>query len=211
TLDVRICAIAFHPDGQSLVAGGRLTGAVWDLRSRSERFRIHAPEGGFWDVAYSPDGQLIAGTCNDRTLRLWDSLSGRELVVVPADEAGPNCLSVAFSPTEDRLTVGGDGGVAVFEIEGRRECRHETSATNSLRGLAFDKDRPALHSCGGDCRVRTWNLNEPVASVLRLTGRRSERPPECPTVLRLDPEGRHFAIGFSPWVESKGQLDYSIR
>jgi WD domain, G-beta repeat len=85
-LDDRICAIDFHPDGQSIAAAGRFAGAVWDLKSNSELFRIHGPEGGFWDVAFSPDGQFLAGVTNDEIVRLWDSKSGRE----PRSEATPS-------------------------------------------------------------------------------------------------------------------------
>jgi eukaryotic-like serine/threonine-protein kinase len=203
TLDVRVCSIAFHPDGGSLAAAGLLTGAVWDLGSRSERFRIHSPEGGFWDVVYSLDGQLLAGACNDRAVRLWDARSGRELTAAVPSETGHACLSVAFSPEGDRLAAGGDS-VAVFDVEGRRECRSETSTTNYVNGLAFDEAGAALHSCGGDRRIRTWDLKRSGARVLAGTGRS-----ECPTVARLAPDGRRLAIGFSSWRNRKGE-DFAV-
>lgn len=197
-LDTRVCSIAFHPDGGSLAATGRRTGAVWDLRSRSEQYRIHATAGGFWDVAYSPDGQLLVGACNDGTVRIWDVRTGRELETI-SSETGGVCLALAFSPEGDRLAAGGRWA-AVLDIEGRRECRFEASATNGIRGMAFDRALPALYSCGGNDCIRTWNLNDSEAQVLRRTGWG-----RAPIVMRLTPNGRQLAIGFDRWNNGRSE------
>src|SRR5690606_1638373 len=115
-VDERICAFAFRPDGQALAVAGRLTGAVWNLGNRSERFRMHAPEGGFWDIAYSPDGQLLAGALNQSTVRLWDAGTGRELAVRSSNTARP-CLALSFAPHGDRIAAG-NGSPNFFQIEG---------------------------------------------------------------------------------------------
>jgi serine/threonine protein kinase/WD40 repeat protein len=199
-LDDRICALDFHPDGTSLVGAGYKIAAAWDLKSHSEIHRMHVPEDGFWDIAYSPDGQLIAGASGGFITRLWDAQTGRELAAVPA-ECGANCLSLAFSPRGDRFAVAG-GTVAIFEIEGRQECRYQN---NHVNGLAFDPTQPALFSCGGDNLVRVWNLRESAATELRSTGRTV-----CPQFIRLAPDGRHLALGFVPYSSSGTDVEYSI-
>jgi serine/threonine protein kinase/WD40 repeat protein len=201
-LDVRICALDFHPDGQSLAAGGRLTGAVWDLKSRAELLRIHAPEGGLWDLAYSPDGQLLAGACNDRLLRLWDSRSGRVIASIPS-ECGGVCLALAFAPAGDRVAVSGNSA-EVFAIEGRNECRVYAPPKYPIGGLAFDRAKPALYACGYH-EVRAWKLNESNANILRFTDRIVNA-----LMIRAAPNARELALAFVPYQETKGDSDYSI-
>jgi eukaryotic-like serine/threonine-protein kinase len=202
-LDGRICALKFHPDGRSLVGGGIAIGAVWNLRSRSELFRVHVPESGMWDIDFSPDGRLIAGVCDQRTVSLWDARSGRELATIPS-ECGSYCLSLAFSPEGERFAVAGSY-VAVFQIEGRKECRQVKAAYTGNFGLAFDKAHEALLSCGGDV-VRSWDLNDPAPSVLRTTDKRG-----CyPAVVRLAPDGRDLALGFVKYLNATAEGDFSV-
>ena len=170
-LDARICAIAFHPEGRSLAAAGHRIAAVWNLQNRSELLRFHTHEEGFWDLAFSPDGRLLAGTTNDGTGRLWESRSGREVAAVPAVRTG---LSVAFSPSGDRFAVGGTA-VVVLAIEGGRERRTETSQSNRLNDLVFDPSPArALFHCGGSGRVYAWSLDKSVAQVNKQTGLSAE-------------------------------------
>jgi WD40 repeat protein len=203
-LDGRICAIDFHPDGQSLVAAGIEIGAVWDLKSRAELFRVHSAAGTLWDIAYSPDGQLLAGACDQRAVSLWDSRSGRELATL-ASECGAFCLSLAFSPRGEGFAVGG-ASVALFKTEGRKECRHDLAAYTGNLGLAFEKTRKALLSCG-DGKVWLWNLNDPAPGVFRKTHREGT----FPAVIRLAPDGRQLALGFVKYANAAADGDFSIR
>ena len=153
-------------------------------------------------MAFSPDGQLLAGVANDEVVRLWDSQTGREIAAVPT-ETGGNCLSLSFSTQGDRLAVCG-GSATIFEIEGRRVCRIDQSYTNNVQGLAFDPTQSALHFSDGARNVFAWKLDEPDARILRTN--KSDRKP---TVMRLAPDGRHLVHGFGRWSNAPAD-DFSL-
>jgi WD40 repeat protein len=69
---------------------------------------------GLWDVAFSPDGELLASAGVERQIRLWDVASGRLLRSLRHDD---EVMAVAFSPDGLLLATGGyDNQVRLWGI-----------------------------------------------------------------------------------------------
>jgi hypothetical protein len=104
-------ALAFSPDGKTLVTGGYKEWKAWDAST----WRCRAASTGLtqWvnSVAYSPDGSTLATTGQDMAVRLWDTDGYRERAVI--DGAPSTMFSVSISRRREREGLGhGDETVA---------------------------------------------------------------------------------------------------
>jgi WD40 repeat protein len=109
--DCVVWSMAFLPDGQQAISGDA-TIRLWDLAkdlpgSRQLRtFDGHTSP--IYDVTLSPDGLRILSCSVDRTVRLWDRATGREIATLVGHRNFVQ--SVAFSP-DGRYALSGGGGV----------------------------------------------------------------------------------------------------
>jgi WD40 repeat protein len=111
--------VAFHPDGSLLASTGALdrTVRLWDVAKRTPIAVLEGHTDAVWRVAFSADGKLLASSSNDKTVRLWDPQTHKQLVVIPM---GTIVYGMAFSPDGTRLaTACGDNTV-------RRRCRESS-------------------------------------------------------------------------------------
>lgn len=76
---------AMSPDGSQVCLGGVSTVYTsLDTATGRERFTLRGSRGLVRSVVYSPDGQRIATFSVDGTIRLWDAMSGEQLLPIPA-------------------------------------------------------------------------------------------------------------------------------
>ena len=108
-------AVTFSPDGRSLVASSDGTVRLWTPWATEEKLTLPGHLGGIPGIASNRKGTLLASAGKDRTVRIWETASGRLLKTL-ADFPGP-VQAVAFSPDDRRLvTAEFQGGLRTWDL-----------------------------------------------------------------------------------------------
>jgi RNA polymerase sigma factor (sigma-70 family) len=167
--------LAFSPDGTTLAAaaGGGSVG-LWDVGTGKLHHRLNGHTGLIYGVSYSPDGRLVATASDreERSLRLWDAKTGKELLLFGLGNQKSAVWAVAFSPDGATLATGGaDETVSLWEVRTGTERRHFAGHTGKVLRLAFSADGRTLASGSADTSVLLWDATGLTpAERLELTG-----------------------------------------
>jgi len=157
--------------------------------------RGHA--SGVNDVAFSPDGALVATASLDGTAKVWDAATGKELLMLhptgaSADTPG-KLYTVAFRPDGKQLAIGGEAGVIIlWSVTTGEELLslHEIGEPSAVFALAFSPDGARLAAASADGTVRVWELATSQVSLalsINITP-----PPDTFTIFNI------HDVAFSP-------------
>ncbi|HBO46371.1 MAG TPA: hypothetical protein DD670_21075, partial [Planctomycetaceae bacterium] len=145
-------------------------------------------------VAFSPDGTFLATGSKDKTVRLWETATGRMIWAKREHLAEVN--SVAFSPDGKTLaSAGDDRTIRLWNVETGEAIRTLAGHAAGIRAISFDPEG-RLASAGHDRTIRVWD----VASG--ETVQQWDAPGESIMTLAFSPDGK--------WLATAG-LDRLIR
>ncbi len=138
-------------------------------------------------LAYSPDGELLASSGQDRVVRIWEHRTGTMKAALFAGHRDW-VWTVGWHPDGRQLASGGDdGAVRLWDaVSGERLFRLEGHAAG-VRSLSWSPDGKLLASAGRDGRVVIWE----VEGLQQLTTWDFPGPIGS---LSFDPHGKGLAV-----------------
>lgn len=136
--------VVFSLDDQFLATStynGKIV--VWKIDKKGEFLKMQAHTSAnseqVRDLAFSPNGKLLASASDDNTIRLWNPRTGDLIRTLEAHS--DNVTSVAISPDGKLLASGSDDKtVKLWNLETGNEITTFLGHTNYVQDVAFSPD-----------------------------------------------------------------------
>jgi WD40 repeat protein/tRNA A-37 threonylcarbamoyl transferase component Bud32 len=195
-----IWSLAYSPDGRFLVdAGGHdHLARLWNPTQRRVRVPLKGHSQETLKVQVSPDGNRVATTSTDETIRVWDPASGQELA---RQSSVRTSSALAFSPDSRILAFANTNEIRLWDMSNQDVRKIPTPHLGPITSLAFSPDQKSLASGGDDGMVRVWDPQtaRAVQAPVQPRGERSIVEPARPELLRFDGSSElPYCIAISP-------------
>ncbi len=191
---------AFARGGRRLAARCREDSSrvrIWDVETGKRLLSCRGHTLPVHGVHFSPSGRLLATCASDgkqagrpAEVRIWDAADGTLLQELR--ETG-RLFTLAFSPDERWLAVGGDDGIRVYDWSAGRTLVH-LAGRGAVTALAFRPDGKRLAGTGiEENKVVVWDCEGWDDAPVRPQPRRALSAPALLCDLAFSPDGKRLA------------------
>ncbi|MGD1914395.1 MAG: hypothetical protein ACFB2X_27245, partial [Rivularia sp. (in: cyanobacteria)] len=145
-----------------------------------ERNRLEGHKGSIYNVAFSPDGTILATGSLDKTIKLWNAETGKENIQLTGHKG--KVYSVIFNPKDKTqlASSSADGTIRLWNLK-TNEYKELLGHKGKVYNLNFTDDGKILASASLDKTIKLWNV-ETGKEIRKLTGHK----------------GKVYSISFNP-------------
>ena len=129
----------------------------------SERNRFSGHEASVLEVAYSPDGEFVATTSADQTVKLW-ATDGQ---LLHSFAGNATTFGLAFHPQQQLLSVTNlDGSLQIWNLKTKALEQTIQAHEGAAWDVEFSPTGDFLVSGGADRQVKVWSLDGRLINTL---------------------------------------------
>lgn len=150
--------LEFTADGKTMAAdiGGAIV--VWDVATGERRYMASVGDAQWSDLAFSPDGRVLAGANILGFVHLWDAASGAWLRTLSGHTGA--ITDITFSPDGQSVASAGEDYTArLWDVATGRETRLFEGHANTVMSVAFSPDGRTLATGSYDGKILLWRAS----------------------------------------------------
>jgi WD40 repeat protein len=153
-----------------------------------------AQDGGYQDLAFSPNGGFIAGATFCGQVVVWNGSTGRRLT--RRFNEGGEIAAIAFSPDDAHVAIGSWDSTATIWNALTGGSRNLSGHTGGINGIAYSPDGSRVLTTSLDNTARLWNAGN--GHLLRVY-----EQPDPASIPVFSPDGSNvFTTDFSGVLRS---------
>jgi WD40 repeat protein len=107
-------------------------------------------------VSYSPDGKTLASASDDKTVKLWDVGTGKELKTLNGDQ--DSVWIVSYSPDGKILASANANTVKLWDVGTGKELKTLKGHQSPVWSVSYSPDGKTLASASWENTVKLWDV-----------------------------------------------------
>jgi WD40 repeat protein len=154
-----VLSVAFSPDGLKL-ASGTLLGIIQVFRTDTAELLLefNAHQQSIRGIVWSPDGQQLISASDDKTVKFWNSSTGRQI--------GQPCIghtlwinSLAIASDGSFIaTASSDKTVRLWSTKTYQQMGQPLEHPSTAQGVAISSDGAMLGSGSWGAKLYLWSI-----------------------------------------------------
>jgi WD40 repeat protein len=199
--------LSFSSDGEYIATGGGGANRYLYVHRISTGQEICNAYSGTYitDIDFSPDGQIVASSGTDNTIKLWDATNGSLIRTLSGHT--DDISTIDFSPDGQLIASGangfddpGEAAIKIWQVSDGQLLQTLDGYDTSVFAVDFSSDGQYLISSGRDgyspnihLKIKIWRLSDGMLSI---------EYDESATAydIKFSPNGQFFCFG-SPYKE----------